>query len=104
MSQSKLGRKDPLKCLMIILLLSGDIHEDPVPILDTVVKQLSVCHINAQNIYMCNKLDLIAVELSEFDIITESATWLDHTIKNSELLLPSYQTPIRLYCNRQGEV
>ena len=100
MSQSKLGRNDPLKYLMIILLLSGDIHEDPGPILDTVVKNLSVCHINAQSIY--NKLDLIAVELSEFDIITVSETWLDRTIKNSELLLPSYQPPIRLDRNRQG--
>ena len=98
--QSGLQRNDPLKYFLIILLLSGDIHENPGPLIDTVVKNLSICHINAQSIY--NKLDLIAVELSKFDIITVSETWLDETIKTPDLLLLSYQSPIRLDRNRHG--
>ena len=61
---------------------------------------MSVCHINAQSIF--NKLDLIAVELGTYDIITVSETWLDQTISTSDLVLPSYQIPIRLDRNRHG--
>ena len=98
MFQSGLQRNDPLKYFLIILLLSGDIHENSI---DTVVKNLSLCHINVQSI-IYNKLDLITVELSKFVIMTLSKTWLDETIKTPDLLLPSYLSLIRLDRNRHG--
>ena len=74
--------------------------KNPGPPLDNMIKNLSVCHINAQSMY--NKLDLITVELSKFDIITVSETWLDQSISDIDLALPSYQLPIRLDRNRHG--
>ena len=85
---------------MFILLLAGDVAEDPGPQMENNVKNLSICHINAQSMF--NKLDLIAVELSSYDIITVSETCLDATISNTDLLLPSFQPPIRLNRNRHG--
>ena len=82
--QPGVAHNDPLKYLILILLLSGDVAENPGPVAEsTTVKNLSVCHINAQSIY--NKLDLIAVELSKYDIITVSETWLDQTISVTDL-------------------
>ena len=99
--QPGVAHNDPLKYLVLILLLSGDVAENPGPVAEsTVKKNLSVCHINAQSIY--NKLDLIAVELSKFDIITVSETWLDQTISDMDLQIPQYQPPIRLDRNRHG--
>ena len=100
LSQPGLHRNDPLKYFMLILLLAGDVAEDPGPQMENNVKNLSICHINAQSMF--NKLDLIAVELSSYDIITVSETWLDATISNTDLLLPSFQPPIRLDRNRHG--
>ena len=51
---------------------------------------------------MLSKLDLIAVELGKYDIVTVSETWLDQTIENKDLILPNYQEPIRLDRNRHG--
>ena len=93
-------KNDHQKYLFIILLLSGNVEKNPWPRLDNMIKNLSVCHINAQSMY--NKLDLIAVELSKFDIITVSDTWLDQSISDIDLALPSYQLPIRLDRNRHG--
>ena len=82
--------------LALILLLSGDIETNPG---DT-TGDLTICHINAQSIL--NKLELIAVELGDFDIITVSETWLGQSISSTEIMLPGYQEPIRLDRNRQG--
>ena len=83
LSQPGMVRNDPMKYFILILLLSGNIAENPRPAVDTSVKNLSICHINAQSVY--NKLDLIAVELSKFDILTVSETWLDQRISNVDL-------------------
>ena len=48
-------KNDLLKYLFIILLLSGDVEENREPRLDNMIKNLSLCHINAQSMY--NKLD-----------------------------------------------
>ena len=86
-----------MACIILALLLSGDIELNPGP---SPGKALSVSHINAQS--MLNKLDLIAVELGCYDIITVSETWLDKSIPNSLITIPGYQEPIRLDRNRQG--
>ena len=100
LSQPGLYRNDPLKYFLLILLLAGDVAENPGPEIEHNVKNLSICHINAQS--MLHKLDLIAVELSAYDIITVSETWLDASVSTTDLLLPSYQPPIRLDRNRHG--
>ena len=78
-------------------MLSGDIELHPGSMID---KALSVSNINAQS--MINKLDLIAFELGDFDVITVSETLLDQSIANSNITIPEYQEPIRLNRNRHG--
>ena len=85
--------------ISILLLISGSVHPNPGP--STVTQRdITLCHINCQS--LLNKIDLIAVELGKFDIISISETWLDQTIDNSEILIPNYQEPIRLDRNRHG--
>ena len=85
--------------ISILLSLAGDIESNPGPV-TAHSRDLSICHINSQS--MLSKLDLIAVELGIYDIITVSETWLDQTIENKDLILPNYQEPIRLDRNRHG--
>ena len=81
-------------------MLSWDIETNPGPYIESIIKDLSVCHINAQSMY--NKFDSIAVELGQFDVITISETWLDQSIKELDTVIPTYQAPIRLDRNRHG--
>ena len=48
LSQPGLHRNDPLKYFMLILLLAGDVAEDPGPQMENNVKNLSICHINVE--------------------------------------------------------
>ena len=82
----------------IILLCAGDIARNPGPNIHS--RDLSVCHLNVQS--LLSKVDLVAIELSKFDVITVSETWLDSTISTSDILIPNYQDPIRLDRNRHG--
>ena len=75
--------------------MARDVAENPGP-----ENPISICHLNAQSMY--NKLDSIALELSTFDIITLSETWLDQSIDSSSIIIPNYQEPICLDRNRQG--
>ena len=86
-----------ISCIIQALLLAGDIETNPGPYCE---RDLSVSHINAQSIV--HKLDLIAVELGDFDIITVSETWLDQSISSSTITIPGYQEPIRHDRNRHG--
>ena len=97
--------------LSCILLMSGDIHPNPGPALTSstsssndsfsesmsaVLNQfhhLSFVHYNVQSIH--NKLDLLTAELSEFDILAFTETWLHPNISMNELQIPTYQTPER---------
>ena len=45
---------------------------------------------------------MIAVKLGNFDVITVSETWLDNSINESDIHIPSYQAPLRLNRNRHG--
>lgn len=53
----------------------GNIETNPVSEISD-VKNLSVCHVNAQS--LSNKLDRVAIELGGFDVISISETWLDN--------------------------
>ena len=79
----------------ILLLMAGDVAENPGP-----GNPISICHLNTQSMY--NKLDSFAPELSTFDIITLSETWLDQSTDSTNIIIPNYQEPIRLDRKRQG--
>ena len=54
---------------------------------------LSFVHYNVQNIF--NKLDVLFAELSDFDILAFSETWLHSAISTADLQLQSYHSPER---------
>ena len=100
--------------LSILLLRSGDIQPHPGPssvsssdssfnnlssisasILSSAsfARHLSFVHYNVQSIK--SKLDILASELSEFDILAFSETWLSATTPSADLYLPSLKPPER---------
>ncbi|MEW8542945.1 MAG: endonuclease/exonuclease/phosphatase family protein, partial [Candidatus Thiodiazotropha sp.] len=94
--------------LLSLLLLSGDIQPNPGPSsasstsssidssVTSVLSQshhLSFIHYNVQSIL--HKLDILTAELSEFDILAFSETWLHPNILGEELEIPSYSKPER---------
>ena len=101
--------------LGILLLLSGDVHPNPGQISTsshsssssssgesfsfsflntlTLSKHLSFVHYNVQSIV--NKLDILSTELSDFDILAFSETWLHPNIQTTDLLFPDFKPPER---------
>ena len=71
------------------ILQSGDVHPNPGP----TNGQLSIAAINARSIR--NKIDLIAPESKQFDVISVCETWLQETDSNDSIQLPNYHPPIR---------
>ena len=55
---------------------------------------LSFIHYNVQRI--ANKIDLITTELSDFDILAFSETWLHPSIQTTDLLIPEFKPPERI--------
>ena len=100
-----------LHCLLLII--SGDIHPNPGPSasassssleshsyssldMSNFLKSshnLSLVHYNVQS--LLHKLDLLAAELTPFDIITFSETWLSDSINNDQLFIPGFCLPVR---------
>jgi len=85
--------------LSMLLLLSGDVHENPGPstsstsTMDTFVPaqgNLSLVHYNVQSIL--NKKDIL---FGDYDILAFTETWLNPNIYPSDLLFPSFHTPFR---------
>ena len=97
--------------LYCLLFSAGNVHPHPGPTTFSSVRSisssssgslscqlnashhLSFVHYNVQSIL--NKMDTLAVELSEFDILAFSETWLRQSILTDELLTPSYYKPDR---------
>ena len=96
--------------LTLLMLLSGDIELNPGP-LSTFSSESSATESNnftdilsLQNNFFFiqynvqsirHKMDIITAELSCFDLLSFSETWLNNSIVTDELLIPSYQTPER---------
>ena len=61
-------------------------------------------HYNVQSIF--SKLEILQAELSEFDILAFTETWLSPSIDTNELLLHSFNTPERKdrTCDNHGGV
>ena len=99
--------------LGILLLLSGDEHPNPGQVSTsshsssysssgesfsflntlTLSKHLSFVHYNVQSIV--NKLDILSTELSDFDILAFSETWLHPNIQTTDLLFLDFKPPER---------
>lgn len=62
--------------------------------------KLSFYHINICS--LVNKIDEIALETEDFDIIGITETHLDNSVKNDEIVIPNYYEPIRRDRNRYG--
>jgi len=88
--------------LSMLLLLSGDVHENPGPStsstssLDTFVPaqgNLSLVDYNVQSIL--NKKDILFGDLRNYDILPFNETWLNTNTNSSDLPFPSFHTPFR---------
>ena len=98
--------------LYIFLLQSGDIHPNPGPSSNTssmqdlstsssflnidfsnLAKHLSFVHYNVQS--LAPKLDTLAAELYDFDILAFSETWLSETTSTDDLMIESFRKPER---------
>ena len=86
--------------IILLMLISGDIHPNPGPI--TSDQSISIVHNNICS--LANKTIFIEAELNKFDVITLSETWLHHGIANESILLHGYQPPIRRDRNGHGGV
>ena len=97
-----------------LLLCCGDIYPHPGPVSSTLTisidsslsnsscsmtdnlnlsHHLSFVHYNVQSI--SSKLDIIYSELLDFDILASSETWLNPDIPTDDLLLDSFNKPMR---------
>ena len=94
--------------LASLILLSGDVQPNPGPptssstsssidsSVTSVLSQshhLSFIHYNVQSIL--NKLDILTTELSDFDILAFTETWLHPNISDEELQIQSFCKPER---------
>ena len=88
--------------LFLILKLSGDIQSNPGPQSDSFLSSnistvfphnLNILHLNIQSILP--KMDLLEVEVQNYDILVFTETWLSPQISNDDLLLENFDPPYR---------
>ena len=89
----------------ILLYQSGDVEKNPGPTsvssdesnesfkFPPLQGNLSMVHYNVQS--LANKVDLIEPELTNFDIISLTETWLNDSISNEDLTFNEFQIPFR---------
>ena len=80
--------------LLSLLMLCGDVHPNPGPQIQGTNSNISVVHNNICSLQ--NKVPYVEAELTQFDIITLSETWLYDTFPNDKLLINGYHPPLRL--------
>ena len=94
--------------LFVLLLISGDVHSNPGPASTSSIsssssssrdsssffnsmnfcKRLSFIHYNVQSI--ANRIDILSAELTDFDILAFSETWLHPDIHTNDFIIPEY--------------
>lgn len=91
--------------MSMLLYQSGDIETNPGPnssgsserdssyLFPPLHGNLSLVHYNIQSVL--NKLDIIEPELSSFDIIALTETWLNNSVSTDDLLFTNFQSPFR---------
>ena len=93
----------------LLIILSGDVETNPGPdsvdlssfcsscSIDTNLslfeQNFSVVHYNVQSLLA--KVDQLQMELSHFDVIAFSETWLSPDIQDDKIMFPNYQKPFR---------
>ena len=103
-----------LSIMLLVLLLSGDVHKNPGPLSSSshssicsasdlsissnvssidLSNHISFVHYNVQSVF--SKLDILYTELRDFDIIAFSETWLNSSTSNNDLLFNSFHPPER---------
>ena len=85
-----------LYVIMQLILISGDVSENPGPDLDQSNHNdnLSILHLNIRSIR--NKLEYVKDNLSDFDILCFTETHLSDNVLNSDLYVGGFQhTPFR---------
>ena len=79
---------------VLLLLLCGDVHPNPGPMLQENSSNISIVHNNICSLQQ--KRDNVEAELSNFDIIALSETWLYEDFPSDKLSIKGYHPPIRL--------
>ena len=98
--------------LYVFLLQAGDIHPNPGPSsnasdmhdisatssllnfdLSNLAKHMSFVHYNVQS--LAPKLDVLAAELFDFDILAFTETWLNETTLTDDLMIDTFNKPER---------
>lgn len=91
--------------MSMLLYQSGDIETNPGPnssgsserdssyLFPPLHGNFSLVHYNIQSVL--NKLDIIEPELSSFDIIALTETWLNNSVSTDDLLFTNFQSPFR---------
>lgn len=87
-----------LSVIKVLLIWSG-IETNPGPP-QLLTQNLRIAHNNECSLF--SKLDVVSTELSDFDILAITETHLDNTVKDDDLLITGYHTPIRKDRNRFG--
>ena len=93
----------------LLLLLSGDVELNPGPLsadlssstesslsymnVSVFENNFSLVHYNVQS--LLHKIDQIELELSNFDVIALSETWLSPATKDDDIKLTNFQDPFR---------
>ena len=78
----------------LLLLLCDDVHPNPGPTLQGNSTNISIVHNNICSLQ--NKRDNVEAELSNFDIIALSETWLYKDFPSDMISIKGYQKPVRL--------
>ena len=77
--------------IVLQIILSKDVHPLPGPVTD-----ISIVHNNIRSLQ--NKVSLVEAELSSYDIITLSETWLHGNYPEGKLTIKGFSDPYR--CDR----
>ena len=101
--------------LLLLLLRSGDVEPNPGPEFSDsnsssssssfsssnsiLQEHFSVVKYNVQS--LLNKVDILESELSSFDVVCLSETWLDNRITDNDINMHGFKVPYRR--DRQGD-
>ena len=83
-------------CLLIIQLLlhlAGDVHLNPGPKNTNKTNALSVIRVNVRSLK--NKIDILACDIENHDIVTVSETWPSDQVGDEEISITGFQPTIR---------
>ena len=79
--------------LVSLLLLCGDVHPNPGPTLQVNNTNISIVHNNICSLQ--NKRNIVEAELTSFDIIALTETWLYNDFPSDRIAIKGYHPPIR---------